>query len=125
VTVGMAALTGKGLAGRVSATTETTATVQLVTGVSSAVSVRVRDKNIFGIAYGNGTDMVRIKSLATAFRPKKGDDVVTSGYGIFPPGVPVGAVERVVRYSDRMSPTILISPSVDSADLYYVLLVKM
>ncbi len=122
---GWIALTGSGVAGRVAEVTPTSATVMLITGSGSATSVAVPKKSVYGIAYGDGTGILDIRSLPYSVPLKKGDSVVTSGYGgSYPTGLPVGRISSVKVVHEELSPRIKVEPAADVANLYYLLLVS-
>jgi len=120
---GYAALTGDGVVGRVDAVTPTTATVLLITGEDNATSVSVPKKSVYGIAFGDGTGMIDIRSLPYSVPLRRGDLVVTSGYGgNYPAGLPVGRISDVKVVHEELSPRIRVRPAADMANLYYLLL---
>jgi len=123
---GFAALTGAGLAGRVVSVTDSTASVLLVTGASSATSVSIKKRGTFGIARGDGSGMIRVDMLPTEAGVSPGDRVTTSGYGgNYPEGLPVGRVSRVAPAGKKLSPTVTVKPAVDMTNLYYLILAKL
>jgi rod shape-determining protein MreC len=117
-----AVLAPEGLAGHISWAGATTAEVMFITDPESAVGVRVGESGETGLVRGNGRDL----ELKLVSRPaldqgavKPGDMVVTSGYqgGIYPPGVPVGRVEKVQLASRGTSYKIIVRPFVRFSQL--------
>ena len=97
-----AVLAPEGLAGHISWAGAASAQVTFITDLQSAVGVRVGESGETGLVRGQGPrrdlllDLVSRAALDQG-AVKEGDIVVTSGYqgGIYPPGLPVGRVEKV------------------------------
>ena len=121
---GYIALTGAGLAGRVTEVTATTATVTLITGNGTATSVVAPKRSVYGIAFGDGTGLIEIRSLPSSVRLKRGDFVTTSGYGgNYPAGLPIGRIASFKIFHKELSPRVKVKPAADMANIYYLLLV--
>jgi len=121
---GFIALTGEGLAGRVIEVTQTSATVMLITGNGAATSGVAPARSVYGIAYGDGTGMIEMRSLPSSVRLQRGDLVVTSGYGgNYPAGLPIGRVSSFHIDHTELSPRVKVKPAADMANLYYLYLV--
>ncbi len=72
--------------------------VKPITSPMSAIGVKVRGQ--YGVARGRGENLLVLDYLYPTSGVKEGDEVFTSGLdGIFPPGIPVGRVERVRKTS--------------------------
>ena len=121
---GYIALTGDGLAGRVTEVTAVTSKVLLITGAGSATSVVMPAKSVYGIAYGDGTGLLDIRYLPSSTRLRRGTLAATSGYGgNYPAGLPVGRVVGFRVVSEELSPRVRVKPAADTANLYFLLLV--
>lgn len=103
VRVDQPAISGDGLAGKVTAVSRGTATVTLITDASSAVSAQIEPGGVNGIvkpAVGDPSDM-QLQYIQKGSPVKPGQTVVTSGFAsgrlesIFPRGIPIGEVTRV------------------------------
>jgi rod shape-determining protein MreC len=121
---GYVAMTGSGLVGRVTDVASHSATVMLITGNGNATSAAVPSKSIYGIAFGDGTGLIEIRSLPSSVRLKHGDFVATSGYGgNYPAGLPIGRVSSFHINHEELSPRVKVKPAADMANLYYLLMV--
>lgn len=115
---GHVAVAAEGLAGRVTEVGERAARVLLLTDMNSNVPVVLERSRERAIAAGDNSGRLRLLFLAPAAQPQIGDRIVTSGHGgVFPPGIPVGAV---VGFRDGVA---LVQPFVEAARLEYVRLV--
>lgn len=116
-------LSGEGLVGRVSWAGATTARVLLLTDAQSAVGVRITSSGETGLVRGTGERHLELELVSRSALDqgavKAGDVVVTSGFqdGLFPPGLPVGRVERVTLAPRGTSYTIQVRPFVRFSQL--------
>lgn len=93
VTKGQAAVTGRGLVGRVAQVGSRSARVLLITDINSRVPVLVEQSRKRAILAGDNGIAPRLTFLPANASVKGGDRVVTSGHGgVFPPGLPVGRI---------------------------------
>ncbi|HMK55262.1 MAG TPA: rod shape-determining protein MreC [Dissulfurispiraceae bacterium] len=91
----MAAITSKGLAGKIFALRNDYSDVMLLTDPNFSVAVRLQESRYEGVLTGTGHRYCIIKYVAAESQVKEGDVVVTSGMdGVFPQGLPVGRVSR-------------------------------
>lgn len=118
-------LNGDGLVGTVTATTASTATVQLATDAAATVGVRMAGTNEIGALTGTGGSMAASQELrltlfsATAVLVP-GQTLVTFGsVGGRPyvPGVPVGQVTQVTSKPGALTQTALVRPFADFTGL--------
>jgi rod shape-determining protein MreC len=108
VAKGNAALSGKGLLGRVAEVGERSARVLLINDLNSRIPVVVERSRERAILAGDNSVTPRLLYLPPTTDIKVGDRIVTSGHGgVFPVGLPVGIVNaiseegvRVVPYAD-------------------------
>jgi rod shape-determining protein MreC len=78
--------------------TPTTARVLLVADSRSAVGVVVQRVRDLGVVEGRNERVLHLKYLSRTSDVQPGDVVVTSGQGgVFPKGLAVGRITRVVR----------------------------
>ena len=92
---GQAAMTGHGLAGRVTAVGLQSARILLITDINSRVPVIVQSSRDRAILAGDNSRLPRLAFLPSNASVNSGDIIVTSGHGgIFPAGLPVGRVSR-------------------------------
>jgi len=91
-------VTSDGVVGRVIEVTPTTARVLLVADSRSAVGVVVQRIRDLGVVEGRNERVLHLKYLSRTSDVQPGDVVVTSGQGgVFPKGLAVGRITRVVR----------------------------
>ncbi len=121
----MAVVGAQGVVGRViSPVAPHAATVQLLVGRNAAAAVVFERSRAGGVVLGGSNDgLLRAEYVPALADVQPGEQVTTSGQdGIFPPGFPVGAVERVAGQAgpDRV---ILVRPTVDFSHIDVVLVV--
>lgn len=98
VRVNAPVITPDGVVGRVIEVTPSASRVLLIADSRSAVSVLVQRSREIGVVEGRGEWLLHLKYLSRAVAVQEGDVVVTSGLGgIFPRGLIVGRIVKVVR----------------------------
>lgn len=121
---GMPVVAARGVVGHIESVTPNTARVILVTDARSAVggSVRERDDPVLVEGSGNPAQQwALVRPLVRGAQLQVGDEVVTSGLSqIFPPGVPIGRIERVEEDETGLQRVGLLRPYVDLARLSWV-----
>jgi len=91
-------VTPDGAVGRVIEVTPRAARVLLLSDSRSAVGVLVQASRDAAVVEGRGGRLLHLKYLSRAARAQPGDVVVTSGLGgVFPRGLVVGRIAKVVR----------------------------
>ena len=120
----MAVIGAQGVVGRViSPVSAHAATVQLLSGRNANAAVTFERSNAGGIVSGGAASPpLRAEYVPVLAEVQAGERVMTSGQdGIYPPGLPVGVVDRVTRSgADR---EIAVRPSVDFSHVDIVLVV--
>lgn len=105
-------INGDGLIGRVLEVGDGWSKVISVIDESNSVSFKVfRDMQLLGILSGDGKgslDGYMIDPEATVI---EGDVLITSGMGMYPEGIPIGKVKKVVWNNDTLLKTVTIEPS--------------
>ena len=106
IKIGNPVINSNGLIGQVSTVTGNASIVTLISDGELAVPARVSAGGAEGIAQtgAGGPDDLRLKFIARRFRVEPGAAVVTSGTlsstpgleSLYPPGIPIGSVTRVV-----------------------------
>jgi rod shape-determining protein MreC len=115
-------VTADGLVGRVFEVYRNTARVLLVTDPRSSVGVLVQSTRDAGVAEGTGVDRLRLRYLSRSSRLSEGDVLVTSGLGgVFPRGLRVGVVRRVLRTTGALFQEAEVEPATDLSRLEEVL----
>lgn len=98
----MAVITGDGIVGKVREVFPHTAQVLLINDQTSGAGVILETTRTRGILRGNAAGQVLIVGILADQRIQPGEKVLTAGGDqIFPRGLPVGVVEKVVRDPDR------------------------
>ncbi len=119
VEIGMVALSDKGIVGRIVSAEANSARVLLLTDINSRVPVISEFSRERAMAQGSNGDLVRLNYLPEDSRIKIGEQIITSGDGIyFPIGVGIGLVENIDNND------IWVRPFYDKQRLEYVVLVK-
>ncbi|AQZ61473.1 Rod shape-determining protein MreC [[Actinomadura] parvosata subsp. kistnae] len=117
----LAVVTADGLVGRVVEAGPDVATVLLLTAPHASVGVRTAGPNEIGTVTGRRGDGLLSLRLLDADAPlRPGQQVVTlgsSGGSPYPPGIPVGTVERVDPVRDQLTRTALVRPAVTFSTL--------
>lgn len=98
----MAVVTGDGIVGKVREVFPHSAQVLLINDQSSGAGVILESTRIRGILRGNAAGQTQIVGIMADSRIQAGERVLTAGGDeIFPRGLPVGVVDKVVRDPDR------------------------
>lgn len=92
----MAAITPKGLAGKIASVSDSFAYLLLLNDINFSASVRLQGSRTEGVLSGTGSRSCILKYVPFEETVKTGDIVITSGLDmLFPPGIPVGYVTKV------------------------------
>ncbi|AGL02649.1 rod shape-determining protein MreC [Desulfoscipio gibsoniae] len=122
----MAVITPAGLVGRVTNVSDHTAEVLLITDPRSGVGCLVQENRAPGIVEGvsGGRGVVNMMHIPSDLAPKKGNRIVTSGFGsVFPKGIPVGTVRETRREESGLFKMAVLETFVDFNRLEEVLVV--
>ena len=123
ITKGMGVICGKGLVGKVIYVSDHFALVQSLLHKDSQFSDMLADnKEIGSITWNDDLDPHKgiLKDVSNNAQPKVGEWVVTSGYSLFPEGVPVGKVSSLHTKGGSYSLNMEVNLSVDFSKLEYV-----
>lgn len=111
-----------GIVGQVFAISPNYAKVLLAIAPSSAIDVLLQKSRVRGMLKGNGTLTYRLEYILKTAEAEEGDHVITAGYGgIFPTGLPVGIVSKIIKKPRGMFHEIEVTPSVDYQKLEHLL----
>lgn len=131
IEVGMPVVASAGLVGRVVRVAPNASTVQLILDPDSAVAGRLGSNGATGIVVGGGDSDLRMGLVDTSVSVTAEDAVVTAGYeiagaggGIYPPGILIGQVSRVVPDPAALETYITLRPAVDFDTLDVVLVIR-
>ena len=121
---GMAVVTPLGVVGQVVAVTPRTAKVLLLTDPNSGIDVLVQRTRARGIVSGSLENGTVLKYVKRSEDVQEGDRLITSGTdGVFPKGMMVGAVIKVLKQHIGLFQFIEVLPAVQSARVENVLVV--
>jgi rod shape-determining protein MreC len=122
----MAVIDASGLIGRVVKVTSDYATVLLINDPSSGVASSIASNKAPGILRGAGEQAMNFEPVRSGTKVRQGDAIVTQGYqgGVFPAGIPIGAVSHVDRASaESLVANVAVQPYADLAALDVVAVV--
>ena len=127
IDVDMAVITKNGLIGKITKVSHNSSEVKLITSddINFKVSVAIKTNEIDNYAILNGFDKktgyIKASGIDKTTEIKKGDTVLTSGLGeLFPGGIYVGTVEKVLSDKYNLSKTVLIKTNQNFNDIHYV-----
>jgi rod shape-determining protein MreC len=112
VLVGQAVIDGLGIVGQVEDVHRHFSTVRLISDPDHALPVQINRTGLRTVAYGSGeTSHLLMPNVPLQADVSSGDIIVTSGLGDrFPPGFPVGEVQRVERDTGETFATVYLRP---------------
>jgi rod shape-determining protein MreC len=118
----MPVVSGRGLVGRVVRSYGNKATVLLITDPNSAIAALVQRTRAQGLVRGQLDGTLLLDEVGKDSEVQEGDVVVTSGLGgVFPRGIVIGQVSRVIERDTALFKQAIVSPSVDFGALEIVL----
>jgi rod shape-determining protein MreC len=120
VKIDQSVLNGKGLVGRIVATTSSTATVALLVDATSTVGARVESSMEVGFLNGTGDPQSLEFQLIDPFAPVAvGERLVSYGVkgGAYVPGVPLGTIASVQGTPGQLTRIAKVVPFVDVTSL--------
>ena len=123
ISKGMGVICNKGIVGKVIFVSDHFALVQSLLHKDSQFSAMLADnKEIGSIEWNDELDPHKgiLKDVSNNAQPKVGEWVVTSGYSLFPEGVPVGKVSSLHTKGGGYSLNMEVNLSVDFSKLEYV-----
>jgi rod shape-determining protein MreC len=119
-----------GLIGQVYNVTPTTADVMLLTDSAAAVGARVQrpESRATGVCKGNGSGLLSMTYVDSTADVKVGDTIISSGMGgaqgVFPKGLPIGVVTKIVNDASGSTRRISVHPFVDVNQLEEVYILR-
>ncbi len=115
----------EGIIGQVITASPGYSKVLLAIAPSSAIDVLLQKSRVRGVLKGSGKLTYRLEYVLKTVEIEEGDVVVTAGYGgMFPTGMPVGVVSKVIRKRRGMFHEIEVTPSVDYKTLENVFVLQ-
>ncbi|MEN1970482.1 rod shape-determining protein MreC [Lentibacillus sp. N15] len=129
----MAVITADGMIGKIQSVSAFSSTVQLLTGfdqfnrISATISREGKKKNVFGLIeeFDEESNSLLFKIIDESDKDlKKGEVVVSSGMGgVFPAGLTIGTVKKVVPDEYGLTQTALIKPAANMYEINHVIVV--
>jgi rod shape-determining protein MreC len=124
VETGMAVVVPKGIAGQVTDVSSNYSKVLLIIDHNSAVDALVQNDRARGIIKGGSEGQCSFKYVLRKHDIESGDIVVSSGLdGVFPKGLAVGYVSKVIKPKSGIFQEVTVTPYVDFEKLEEVLIV--
>lgn len=119
-------ITPQGVVGRVLRNSSNISQVLIITDPNSRIAAMGREHRTQGILAGQGPDdFLQLQYVPLNDILEEGEVLVTSGMdGIFPKGLPLARVERVIRSNVSLFQTVYAAPLVDLRNLEEVLLIS-
>jgi rod shape-determining protein MreC len=122
--VQMPVITPDGIIGKVKNVFPHSAQVLLISDQTSGTGVLLETTRVRGVMKGNASGQPQMINISPDERIKPGEPVITSGGDqVYPPGMPVGLVDRVVADPDSSYVNVVIKPNANLAALEEVLVV--
>jgi rod shape-determining protein MreC len=127
----MAVITAEGFVGKVKSVSALYSTVELLSAVNpkNRISAEIGNgkKPVYAMVegYNENEKVLLLKGIPYDLKVKKGENVFTSGLAdIFPKGLPIGTIEKLVPDENGLTQTAYIKPAADFYDIEHVMVVK-
>lgn len=121
---GMTVVGPNGLVGQIIVAAPNSSKVLLLTDSRSSVAALIQRSRSSGIVIGSGTNSYKVKYLNLNADVKVGDRIISSGLGgIFPKGLLIGWVKKIIEKDSSFFLDAEIIPSVDMDKLEEVLVI--
>jgi rod shape-determining protein MreC len=120
---GMGVICSKGIVGKIIFVSDHFALVQSLLHKDSQFSAMLAgSKDIGSVVWGDEMDPGKavLKDVSNNAQPKLGEWVVTSGYSLFPEGIPIGKISNLHTRNGGYSLNMELTLSVDFSKLEYV-----
>ncbi|MEA2085306.1 MAG: rod shape-determining protein MreC [Thermodesulfobacteriota bacterium] len=121
---GMPVVMDAGVTGQVMNISPHYSKILLANDPNSAIDVLVQETRVQGIVKGAGREGYRMHYVLKNDDVHKGNRIVTSGLGgVFPKGLQVGTVTKIVKDRRGMFQKIFVEPAVDFSKLEYLVII--
>ncbi len=127
ITKAMGVISGDGVVGQVIDVTDHLAIIQSVLHKNTRFSAMLaNDKQIGSFVWGNDIDPHKglLIDMQNNAQPKLGEQVVTSGYSLFPSGIPFGKITNLHAKSGGLLLNVEVALAVDFTKLQYVYVIN-
>ena len=118
------------LVGKIVRVSPNASQVQLIIDDQAAVAGRLSTSGETGLVQGQGDGPLKMTLIAPGTQVQGDETVVTQGYavngqsGLFPPGIVIGRVSRVVPGASELQEFVTVEPAVDFSALDFVLVLQ-
>lgn len=120
----MPVITPDGVVGKIKNVFPGTAQVLLISDQTSGAGVMLQSTRIRGVMKGNALGEPQIVNISPDDRIKPGETILTSGGDqVYPMGLPVGVVDRVVAEPETSFVNVVVKPNANLAKLEEVLVI--
>ena len=121
----MAAVTHRGLVGKISNVTDSYSYLLLLTDINFSSAARLQKSRIEGILSGTGFKKCTLKYIPYEERVVNGDTVITSGLDtLFPKGIPIGYVSKVDKKGTGLFQDVEVIPFEDTAKTEEIVIIQ-
>lgn len=121
----MPVITPDGVIGKVVSVSHNVATIQTLADPGFSVSAMSSRSRVIGVVSMGEDGMLVMRNIPLGADIVVGDKIITSGYGgIFPKGLVVGTVVRVLDKPDKLFKYVMLQPSASMANIEEVFIIK-
>jgi rod shape-determining protein MreC len=127
VFVGQPVIDAKGLIGQVTRVFQFSSEMTLVTDRNMTVPVVLQRTGMRSVAFGGAAPgRMELRYLASSADLKEGDLLTTSGLdALYPPGLPVGRIERIERGGENDFVKVLIAPTAEIQNNHLLVILQV
>ncbi|MFH1461048.1 MAG: rod shape-determining protein MreC [Patescibacteria group bacterium] len=117
---------GNFLIGQVKEVSDSLSKVQLITDIDSRVNALIQETRVAGLVRGDKDYDLLIDLLPQGEKIEKEQIVVTSSLaGLFPPGLIIGQIQRIISSDVQIAQMAKIKPAIDFEKLDWVFVIKV
>ena len=127
VSIGQPVIDAKGLIGQVTRVFQFSSEMTLVTDRNMTVPVVLQRTGMRSVAFGGAAPgRLELRYLASSADLREGDLLTTSGLdALYPPGLPVGRIERIERGGDNDFVKVLIAPTAEIQNNHLLVILQV
>ena len=127
VSIGQPVIDAKGLVGQVTRVFQFSSEMTLVTDRNMTVPVVLQRTGMRSVAFGGAAPgRLELRYLASSADLREGDLLTTSGLdALYPPGLPVGRIERIERGGDNDFVKVLIAPTAEIQNNHLLVILQV
>ena len=121
----MAAITSRGLVGKISNVSNSFSSLLLITDINFSAAARLHKSRVEGILSGTGFKKCTLKYIPYEEQVENGDTVITSGLDrLFPEGIPIGYVSKVDKKGTGLFQEVEVIPFEDTAKTEEIVIIQ-